>query len=126
MALPAILIVDDDVAWRGLLAHALETAGYVVHQADDGVGAVQLCQEHRPALVITDIFMPERDGLEVLEAIKRMDYRPRVLAMSGSTTESVDFLKIATRLGADRALRKPFSADALRAAVRELIGDPVP
>jgi DNA-binding response OmpR family regulator len=119
-----ILIIDDDVTVRDLLRRALGDSGYQVMEAADGRVGLELCRQHRPDLVITDVFMPEQDGLEILQALRTSDYKPKILAISGSGAGgSVDFLKVASRLGADDVLRKPFTAAALLAAVRALIGE---
>ena len=120
-----VLIVDDDGAWRKVLARTLEQDGYEVLEAEDGDVGLKICAAERPALVITDVFMPERDGFEILSALRDAEHRPKILAMSGSSTEgALDFLVVASRLGADHALKKPFSPDELRTAVQALIGAP--
>jgi CheY-like chemotaxis protein len=117
-----ILVIDDDDVWRGIVARTLEAAGYEVLLAADGKAGLAICEQRRPDLVITDVFMPEGDGLEVLGALKTAEHRPKVLAMSGSNAGGrVDFLNVASRLGADRALRKPFEPAALRQAVQDLL-----
>jgi DNA-binding response OmpR family regulator len=118
-----ILIIDDDATWRGILARALREAGYKVFEAEDGRVGLELWQEYQPMLVITDVFMPEQDGLEILRVLRDDAHKPKILAMSGSLTEGlVDFLSVASKLGADKVLRKPFAAGALLSAVRALIG----
>ena len=118
-----ILIIDDDDTWRGILAKVLEEAGYVVHEAENGNVGLQACRDHDFQLVITDIFMPERDGLEIVRTLKSSPRRPKILAMSGSHAGGqLDFAGVAARLGADKALKKPFGAEVLRNAVLELVG----
>ena len=120
-----VLIVDDDNAWRQILVRTLEQDGYEVFEAEDGAIGLTICAAQRPELVITDVFMPERDGFEILGELRKAEHRPKILAMSGSSTEgSLDFLAVASRLGADHALKKPFTPDELKTTVRTLIGEP--
>jgi two-component system response regulator ResD len=119
-----ILIVDDDSAWRRTLTRTLLDDGYVVEEAADGELALEACRLRCFDLVITDIFMPGRDGLEIVTALRRQEDRPRILAMSGSNSGGqLDFVAVARRLGADDALKKPFGPDVLRETVKALIGN---
>lgn len=124
-AMPArILVVDDDDAWRGIVANMLEKAGYIVQEAKDGAEGLIAHRIEAFQLVITDIFMPERDGIEVVIALREIENRPKILAMSGSESMgTLDFVTVASLLGADTALRKPFSANALCSTVRDLLGE---
>jgi two-component system nitrogen regulation response regulator NtrX len=119
-----ILIVDDDAQIRTLLRTVLESRGYVVWHASDGVEAAGLMQTETPDLVVTDIFMPEADGFEVLAAIKKAHPDMPVIVVSGSQiTPNVDFLHLAGRLGAYSVLHKPFRPQELIDAVERALGN---
>src|SRR5262249_44663904 len=115
-----ILIVDDDASWRAICVRTLVQAGFEVIEAQDGEAAIEGCRKREPQLVITDIFMPEQDGLGILQALRTAPNKPKILAMSGSGWGGhVDYLKLASKLGADKVLRKPFAAATLLEAVGE-------
>lgn len=121
-----ILLIEDEVPLRVALTRALSRNGYSVLGAGDGKAGLALLSRHRFRLVITDIFMPENDGLEVI--IKQMAAEPdsRILAMSGfcGYTDVPTILKMAAVLGSQRTLMKPFRLidflDAVHALVNRL------
>lgn len=111
-----ILVIDDDPGIRFVLRKALERAGYVVHEAGDGQVGLQRFRELQPDLVITDIIMPEREGVETIVALRREVPSMPIIAMSGGGGGGADYLAMAEKLGAARTLHKPFSlAEALQA-----------
>jgi CheY-like chemotaxis protein len=117
-----ILIVDDDVGMRLITARILEGEGYEVLIAEDGHAGLKLFVEHEPDLVITDLFMPGKDGLETILEIKALGRNVGILATSGGgATGRLNFLEIATDFGADRVLSKPFRSKELLAAVEEML-----
>jgi DNA-binding response OmpR family regulator len=119
---PHILVVDDDVLIRKALKLHLEVAGYQVSQASNGLEAVQAVEQCRPDIIILDIFMPEMDGFETLRRLNSRAARARILAISGGgSVADCDFLGMAAKLGADRVLKKPFTASELAAAVESLL-----
>jgi DNA-binding response OmpR family regulator len=110
-----ILIVDDDVELVGLLSFALETAGYEVAVAYDGIEAVAAARNRSPALVILDVNLPRQDGFSVLAELRKFSQIPVIMLTVRATEEDeVHGLD----LGADDYLRKPFSPRALLARVR--------
>ena len=120
-----LLVVDDDRVLRAALRIVLEGAGYDVLEAADGDAGLRLYSEHGADLVLVDIFMPGRDGLEVIRALRGAIPRPTMIAMSGGgRTGRLDLLEAAAAFGAARTLRKPFEARALLAAIRDLLGGP--
>lgn len=122
-----ILVIDDDDLLRGALRVVLEAAGYEVMEAGDGEAGLALHHEHGADLVLVDIFMPERDGLEVIRELCAEIPHPKILAMSGGgQTGQIEILKAATALGASRALRKPFEPRDLLAAIHKLLGEQKP
>lgn len=117
-----VLVVDDDPEMREAMARILGAAGYAVELAADGDQAIEV-QRARPAeVLITDVFMPSRDGLETIQYF-RVEYPDvGIIAMTGgSPTGRVDeYLKVANVAGANATLRKPFAAQALLDSVSSL------
>mgnify|MGYP003383049020 CR=1 FL=1 len=117
-----ILIVDDDEHVRISLSLCLERAGFEVSQARDGEEALKINDQRRADLIILDLLMPGKEGLETIMALRKEENRPRVIAISGgSNSISADFLPTALKLGADKALKKPFRNDELIDAVNALL-----
>jgi len=120
-----ILLVEDDPMLARSLEAVLRRDGYPVVLAASGRAAMDLITKRRVALVISDIFMPEGDGLELLNFLRRLTPHPPLVAMSGAGDGRIgNMLKVAGALGAARILAKPFSPTQLLALVRELIGAP--
>ena len=123
----AILVVDDQKELRAVVGRVLTEAGYEVAEAEDGDAALAAFRAHPPALVITDIVMPGKAGIEVIATMKRERPEVKVLAISGGgRTHVMDFLAIARKVGADAALEKPFRKSDLLARVAELLGPQAP
>ncbi len=116
----SILLVDDDELLRETLRDALADAGYEVHAAADGARALQHFQDQGAGLIIADIFMPEMDGLALLRAVRGIDPKVPIIAISGQTGHA-DYLDFATRFGARRTLQKPFKLKVLLDAVAEVL-----
>lgn len=118
---PRVLIVDDNDDSRSTLAGLLARDGYDVSVAAEGDEALK-AQEASPFdIVVTDIFMPLRDGMETIRLFGARHPRTRIIAMSGANAGNVDYLALATELGADRVLRKPFHVTALKAVLEEVL-----
>lgn len=116
--------MDDDELLRAALRVVLEGAGHEVLEAPDGEVGLRLQREHAADLVLVDIFMPERDGLEVIRALRAEIRQPKIVAMSGGgRTGQVEVLRAAAALGAARTLLKPFQPRELVVAVQELLDD---
>ena len=121
---PTILIADDDGGVRATLRRVLEPVGYHVVEASDGRQCLQALQTAVVDLLVTDVFMPELDGMEVIARVRMKFPVLPILAISGGgIVERDDTLEIAQRLGATRALAKPFDVAAFLATVRELLGE---
>lgn len=117
-----ILVIDDDADVRGALAALLEVEGYRVLGAPDGEAGLVAYREAMPDVVITDIVMPRKTGLEVIAGIKLVDPAAGIIAISGgSRNGNKCSLEDATKLGASAALAKPFHPDELLGAVRALL-----
>ena len=115
-----ILVIDDEKQIRAMLREALELSGHEVLEASNGQEGVRVYQEHPADLVITDILMPEKEGLGCILELRRLDPDVRVIAISGgSRLHSMDVLEVARRCGARRTFWKPFDVGKVVAAVRE-------
>ncbi len=117
--MPSVLIIDDDDNLRDSLRRTLHKAGYTVSDASDGKQGLLKLETVSPDLILLDIFMPGKEGLETIVELRRSHPGVRVIAMSGGGTKGmIDVLKAATLLGARRTLAKPFSPEQLLEAVR--------
>ena len=118
-----IVVVDDDATIRALLKDALEIVGHTVLVAADGVECLAFFRWAHPDMVITDIFMPDKDGIESICEIHDRWPDIKIIAMSsgGSRPEAMDYLSMAEGLGADRILHKPFSVKQALQMVGELL-----
>jgi two-component system response regulator MprA len=122
MVAPQILIVDDDPCIRALISATLSRRGYEVRSAENGRAALALHAIAPADLVITDIFMPEMDGIEVIIALRSNVDIPQVVAISGGGSMcGKDALRMADLLGANAILEKPLSMSALVARVADLM-----
>ncbi len=112
-----ILVVDDEEQLRRLFRTVLTMNGYTVFEADDGKQAMA-CVEQQPLdLVITDLVMPERDGIEIIRGLHHRYPDIRIIAISGAFDGN--FLKVAKAMGAFAVLLKPISIEKLLSVVRE-------
>jgi DNA-binding response OmpR family regulator len=117
-----ILIIDDEDQPRRMLQQVLIRAGYEVIEARDGNQGLQLFRASPTDLIITDILMPEKEGLETIIDLRREFPAVKIIAISGGgRTGNLNFLEVAKRLGAQRTLQKPFELQEMIAAVRELL-----
>src|SRR5689334_1447065 len=117
-----VLLVDDDPALLMVLARAFSRAGYSTKTAENGRKALELIASWRPDLVVTDIVMPEMEGIGAIIAIKQMDAPPKVIAMSGTGPGGRrNYLKWAKHLGADEVLSKPFRLEEMLGLASQLI-----
>lgn len=115
--MPSILIVDDDETVRDLLVLTLGRLGHTVLQAANGNEAMALFRQHRPDMVITDMVMPDRDGIETIMDLRRDGSTVPIIAISGNSLLTGLYLKTAQQLGALQVLSKPFTLEQLRAVV---------
>ena len=119
----AILLVDDDGAFRTAACRALRAAGHAVEQAASGKEALKFIAAEAPDILITDILMPDTDGIELTSAVKLAHPDVRILAISGRRQlGAVDLLTLASMLGADATLAKPFAPEQLLEKVTALAG----
>jgi two-component system response regulator (stage 0 sporulation protein F) len=112
-----ILIVDDEDSVRHLLRSILEEDGHEVREAANGQEGLNLYRQSPADLVITDILMPARDGMDITLELTREFLDAKVIAMTGATGDR-NFLSVAKRFGAREILQKPFTVDEVRRLVR--------
>ncbi len=109
-----ILLIDDEEIARYAVRQVLETGGHEVTEAENGNEGIALQKAQPFDLVVTDMIMPEKGGLETIVELKR-DYPalPVIAISGGGRTRNLDFLELAKRYGADEVLAKPFSEEEL-------------
>lgn len=122
----SILVVDDNPDMRESLKLLLEADGYAVRVAGNGDHALKVQQTEPSDLLITDLFMPGRDGFETLASFREAHPRMPIIVISGDSSTNrkarADYLQAADLLGAEVTLRKPFQPQVLLDAVRRLLG----
>jgi DNA-binding response OmpR family regulator len=124
-----ILVIDDDPTIRSLCTLALTNSGHEVVTAPDGRDGLSLLGRNAFDLVVTDLVMPDQEGISTIRSIRGMARDLPILAISGSAggeARGVDYLKLALSLGAQAGLRKPFSPRQLTGAVEALLRDGPP
>jgi len=115
-----ILIIEDDERIRELLRTFLEAAGYLVVDAENGAVGIKKYRENTIDLVITDLIMPEKEGIETIRELKALNPQVKIIAMSGGgVLNPEEYLSIAKRLGVLRTLAKPFSREEIVTAVNQ-------
>lgn len=118
-----ILIIEDEEVSRMTLVQILETAGHTVVAAEDGIKGLALYRKRPTDLIITDIMMPVKDGMHVINELKRDFPGAKIIAVSGSDKEERRefFFDVSRILGAKRTFQKPIDIPELLAAIDELL-----
>jgi PAS domain S-box-containing protein len=116
-----ILVVDDEPGVRAFLRQVLEPEGYRVFEAADGGEALDCCRREQVDLILMDLVMPDKEGLETIQELRRSFPQIRVIAMSGAPGGAI-YLEAARHLGADNILAKPIDVPNLLQLVRRLAG----
>jgi DNA-binding response OmpR family regulator len=117
-----ILVIDDDEPMRNLLCRAMEYAGFKADAAPDGRKGQRLFEENSYDLVITDLIMPEQEGMETITFLRKHHPEIRIIAISGGgRIEPETYLSAAKELGADQVFAKPFPIDDIINAVKKLL-----
>ena len=117
-----ILVIDDDPVVRGMLAEMLRREGYDVDEAEDGRAGMRRFREQPATLVITDVVMPEQEGLETLMQLRQASPAVKVIAISGGGRVGPEsYLNSARTLGANAILAKPFGREELLEAVTKVL-----
>lgn len=120
--MPTILLIDDDTDLRKMLAKVLERERYRVLEAGTGVEAMRVLQIQTPDLVVTDLIMPDQDGIGTINQLKKDHPDIKIIAISGGGRMiSQDYLNIARMLGAHHTFKKPFDNREFVAKIRELL-----
>jgi len=125
-----ILVVDDQKDFRDAIRIFLERKGHEVIEAEDGIEAVELCRSHHPAVVILDVFLPGKDGIEALWQIREEKSAGKVIVVSAGRgtpwsrrrIDKAQALQVAKDYGADVTLAKPVVPARLMAAVDAMLG----
>lgn len=118
----SILLVDDDDLIRDLLRRSLTKAGHAVRQAGNGKEGLRLYLESPADLVITDLIMPEKEGLGFIMAVRKVAPAARVIAISGGIAQNKElYLQLAAKLGATAVLAKPFELAELLQTVTTVL-----
>lgn len=118
-----ILVIDDEPLVRKTVRITLERGGHTIVEADNGLAGIRECGRHTFDLVISDILMPGKEGIETIQELRANYPTLKILAMSGGgRVANVDFLTIAMKLGANAMLRKPFDPHELLEKVNMLCG----
>jgi len=121
--MPRILVIDDEPLIRSMVTTILARAGFSVEEASDGVVGLVKLHRYPPDIVITDVFMPNRDGIEVVMELKRSYPTIKIIAMTGGG--QMRMMKIGSTakiLGADYVLQKPFERKSLLTTVNLALG----
>ena len=120
--MPRILIIDDDDLIRHMLSEVLEREGYDVVTASDGKQGLRMFMENPADLVITDLVMPEKEGIEIIMELRQDFSELKIIAISGGgTVGGGQYLEVAGKLGANRILGKPLKLRQLVTIVRDLL-----
>lgn len=117
-----ILIIDDDTLFRGMLLDLLANKGHEILEADDGSTGFELFKKTNPNLVITDILMPEKEGMQTIREMRKMSPEIKIIALSGGGThpDGLGYLEMALELGANHSFPKPFKTKDFLQKVEEL------
>jgi DNA-binding NtrC family response regulator len=122
MASATVLLVDNDLAAVASARDVLSGAGYAVHQSFNGQRALQRVLASPPDVLITEILMPDGDGVELIFAVTRAHPHVRILAVAGRRfLGGLDLFELASKLGADATLEKPLKVEGLLDTVARLI-----
>lgn len=124
-----ILIIEDDRLLREQLMRRFQQRGFEVEGAQDGEEGLRLFEAHPPDAVVTDLLMPNKEGIETIGALRRVSRETPIVAISGGVRGGGDFLHVAELMGAQASFHKPFDFEDLIAKIRELLkleADPTP
>lgn len=117
-----ILVIDDDELILMACRNLFKKEGFTVLEASNGNAGLDLYKQERPDIVITDMLMPDKEGLETITDIRTFDPASKIIAMSsGGTTQNMSFLQLAKKIGADYVLKKPFKPAEILAVTKQMI-----
>jgi CheY-like chemotaxis protein len=119
-----ILIIDDESQIRSMLRLMLERVGYEIAEAPDGIEGIRQYRENPADLIITDLIMPNKDGIGMIIDLKKEFPKVKIIAMSGGGVNRPEgYLDGAKKLGATRTLTKPIDREEMLKAVKETLND---
>ncbi|MDB6127487.1 MAG: response regulator receiver domain [Verrucomicrobia bacterium] len=121
-----ILIIDDDDTLRGIIVKSLTHAGHQVTNTNNGRKGVDMYRADPVDLVITDMVMPEQEGMETIKILHREFPQLKIIAMSGGLEGSSLYLDLTRRLGATCTLPKPFTLQQLKEAIEIVLSEDIP
>jgi YesN/AraC family two-component response regulator len=120
-----ILIIDDEPQIRSMLKLMLERDGYEVAEAPDGIEGIRVFRQNPAELIITDLIMPNKDGIGLIIDLKKEFPNVKIIAMSGGGLNKPEgYLKGAKKLGADCTLTKPIDRDEMLRAIKDVLQSP--
>ncbi len=115
-----VLIVDDEESIRRIIRETLEVEGYEILEAGNGIEAIEIYTQNPSDIVITDIIMPKKEGIETIMELRRINPAVKIIAMSGTGLDS-PYLLMAKHLGANCILDKPFSPNELIETIKIIL-----
>jgi DNA-binding response OmpR family regulator len=122
IAMASILVMDDDPQIRRMVVKALATQNHTIREAENGIEGLSLLREEGADLVISDIFMPKKEGIETILEIRRIAPNTKIIAISGGGFSGRGgYLAMAEKLGADRIMQKPLRLNEFLSVVTELL-----
>lgn len=117
-----VLVIDDDELIRMTLRVILQRENCIVVEAKNGNQGVAMFKRENPDIVITDILMPDKEGLTTISEIRACNTKVKIVAMSGGgNTKNLSFLQMAQKVGADQTINKPFKADDISILLASLL-----
>lgn len=120
---PKILIVDDEAPMRFVIEHLLNSEGYDVSTAPNGEAAIEIASNEQFDLIMIDLIMPRKDGIETILLLRESQPQTKIIAMSGGWNGGGDsYLRLAVKIGASQTLAKPFDRATLLNAIEKEIG----
>ncbi len=118
-----ILVIEDDVYTRTVIRQMIEREGHNVLEAANGEDGIRVFRENRIDLTVTDILMPEKDGITTIFELKKLSPSVKIIAMSGGGRLGPEtYIKLAQKMGSDSTLTKPIERTKLTAAIGMLLG----
>lgn len=118
-----ILLIDDDDSLRSVLAKSLTHAGHTILQAEDGWEGIKAARGADIDLVITDLVMPVKEGVETIITLRRERPNLPIIAISGGMNNAQLYLEIAAKIGARAVVAKPFAPGEMLATIRQVMAD---
>ena len=117
-----VLVIDDQDSLRNMLVRMLKSSDFETRSAENGSEGMAICRDWAPDVILTDVFMPEQDGLETIRAVRKLRKDIGIIAMSGGgEMGEFEMLRTARMMGATRILTKPFTMAELKNALDEVL-----